>query len=64
MSFFLIKNYKFLYSLLKYFNTLLLSRSLNIFIINNNNSFKYKKFATYYALYLIVLMMISSEMSL
>ena len=64
MSFFLIKNYKFLYSPLKYFNTFLLSRSLSIFTISNNNNFKYKKFAAYYASCLIVLMTISSEMSL
>jgi hypothetical protein len=62
--FFLIKNYKFLYSLLKYFNTPLLSLSLSIFIINNNNGFKYKKFTTYYTLYLIVFIIIGSKMSL
>jgi hypothetical protein len=57
--FFLIKNYKFLYSLLKYFNTLLLSYSLSIFIISNNNSFKYRKFTIYYTLYLIVFIIIN-----
>ena len=64
MSFFLIKNYKFLYSLLKYFNTLLLSYSLSIFTINNSNGFKYRKFVVYYALYSIILMTISSEIFL
>ena len=62
--FFLTKNYKFLYSLLKYSNILLLSRSLSIFTINNNNSFKYKNFVIYYALYSIILMTINSEMFL
>jgi len=62
--FFLIKNYRFLYSLLKYFNTPLLSRSLSIFTINNSNSFGHRKLATYYALYSIVLIIIDSKMSL
>jgi hypothetical protein len=62
--FFLIKNYKFLYSSLKYFNTPLLSYSLSIFTINSNNSFKYKKFAAYYTLYLIVFIIIGNEISL
>jgi hypothetical protein len=62
--FFLTKNYRFLYSPLEYFNTLLLSRSLSIFIINNSNSFKYRKFTIYYILYLIVFIIISSEMFL
>jgi hypothetical protein len=62
--FFLTKNYKFLYSSLKYFSTPLLSYSLSIFTTNNNSGFKYRKFATYYALYLIVFIIIGSEMSL
>jgi hypothetical protein len=62
--FFLIKNYKFLYNLLEYFSTPLLSYSLSIFTINNSNSFKYRKFAAYYTLYLIVFIIISSKMSL
>jgi hypothetical protein len=62
--FFLTKNYKFLYSPLKYFNTPLLSCSLSIFTTNSNSSFKHRKFATYYALYLIMFIIIGSEMSL
>jgi hypothetical protein len=62
--FFLTKNYRFLYSPLKYFNTPLLSLSLSIFIISNNSGFKYRKFAAYYALYLIMFIIISSEMFL
>jgi hypothetical protein len=62
--FFLTKNYRFLYSSLKYSNTPLLSRSLSIFTTNNSNGFKYRKFATYYALYLIVFIIIGSEISL
>jgi len=62
--FFLIKNYKFLYSPLKYFNTSLLSRFLSIFTTNNNNSFRHRKFTTYYTLYLIVFIIISGKMSL
>jgi len=62
--FFLTKNYKFLYNPLKYFNTPLLSLSLSIFTISNNNGFKYKKFTTYYILYLIVFIIISSKTSL
>jgi hypothetical protein len=62
--FFLIKNYRFLYSPLEYFNTPLLSRSLSIFIINNNSGFKYRKFTAYYTLYLIVFIIINSEISL
>jgi hypothetical protein len=62
--FFLIKNYRFLYSPLKYFNTPLLSRSLSIFITNNNNSFRHRKCITYYALYLIMFIIIDSKMSL
>jgi hypothetical protein len=57
--FFLTKNYKFLYSPLKYSNTPLLSYSLSIFIINSNNGFKYRKFTTYYTLYLIVFIIIA-----
>jgi hypothetical protein len=65
LSFFLLtKNYKFLYSPLKYFNTPLLSYSLSIFTINSNSGFKYRKFITYYALYLIVFIIIGSKMSL
>jgi hypothetical protein len=62
--FFLTKNYRFLYSPLEYSSTSLLSRSLSIFITNNSNNFKYRKFATYYTLYLIVFIIISSKMSL
>jgi hypothetical protein len=62
--FFLIKNYRFLYSPLKYFSTPLLSYSLSIFIINNNSGFGHKKFTACYALYLIVFIIIGSEMSL
>jgi hypothetical protein len=62
--FFLTKNYKFLYSPLEYSNTPLLSCSLSIFTISSNNGFKYGKFATYYALYLIVFIIIGSEISL
>jgi hypothetical protein len=62
--FFLTKNYRFLYSPLKYFSTPLLSRSLSIFIINSNSGFKYRKFTTYYTLYLIVFIIIGSKMSL
>jgi hypothetical protein len=38
--FFLTRNYKFLYSLLEYSSTLLLSYSLSIFTTSNSNSFK------------------------
>jgi hypothetical protein len=62
--FFLTKNYRFLYSSLKYFNTPLLSLSLSIFIISNNNGFKYRKFTTYYTLYLIVFIIIGNKMFL
>jgi hypothetical protein len=62
--FFLTKNYRFLYNPLKYSNTPLLSRSLSIFTINNNSSFKHRKFITYYALYLIVFIIMGGEMSL
>jgi hypothetical protein len=62
--FFLTKNYRFLYNPLKYFNTPLLSYSLSIFTTNSNSGFRYRKFATYYALYLIVFIIIGGEMSL
>jgi hypothetical protein len=62
--FFLTKNYKFLYSPLKYSNTPLLSCSLSIFTTNSNSGFKYRKFATCYTLYLIVFIIISNEISL
>jgi hypothetical protein len=62
--FFLTKNYRFLYSPLKYFNTPLLSRSLSIFITSNNNSFRHRKFTVYYILYLIIFIIINSETSL
>jgi hypothetical protein len=62
--FFLTKNHGFLYSPLEYFSTPLLSRSLSIFTINNNNSFRHRKLAAYYALYSMVLMIIGSEISL
>jgi hypothetical protein len=62
--FFLIKNYRFLYNPLKYFNTPLLSRSLSIFTINSSNSFKYRKFTAYYTLYLIVFIIIGGKTSL
>jgi hypothetical protein len=62
--FFLIKNYGFLYSPLKYSSTPLLSYSLSIFIINSSSGFKYRKFAAYYALYLIVFIIIGGEISL
>jgi hypothetical protein len=62
--FFLIKNYKFLYNSLKYFNTPLLSLFLSIFTINNNSSFKHRKFINYYTLYLIMFIIIGSKMSL
>ena len=62
--FFLIKNYKFLYSPLKYSNTPLLSRSLSIFTISSSNGFEHRKFAVYYALYLIVFIIIGSKTSL
>ena len=62
--FFLTKNYRFLYSPLEYSSTPLLSYSLSIFTINSNNGFEYRKFTTYYTLYLIVFIIISSEMSL
>ena len=62
--FFLIKNYRFLYNSLKYFNTPLLSYSLSIFITNSNSGFKYRKFTAYYTLYLIVFIIIGSKMSL
>jgi hypothetical protein len=62
--FFLTKNYRFLYSPLEYSNTPLLSRSLSIFITNNNSGFRHRKFAIYYILYLIVFIIIGSKMSL
>jgi hypothetical protein len=62
--FFLTKNYRFLYSPLKYFNTPLLSRSLSIFITSNNNNFRHRKFTVYYILYLIIFIIINSETSL
>ena len=62
--FFLTKNYRFLYSPLKYSNTPLLNYFLSIFTINNNNGFKYKKFTAYYTLYLIVFIIISNKTSL
>jgi hypothetical protein len=62
--FFLTKNYRFLYNPLEYSNTPLLSYSLSIFTINNNSGFGYRKFTTYYTLYLIVFIIISSKMSL
>jgi hypothetical protein len=62
--FFLTKNYKFLYSPLKYSSTPLLSYSLSIFTINSSNSFKYRKFTIYYTLYLIIFIIIGSEISL
>jgi hypothetical protein len=62
--FFLTKNYRFLYNSLKYFNAPLSSYSLSIFIINSNSGFKYRKFTTYYTLYLIVFIIISSKTSL
>jgi hypothetical protein len=62
--FFLTKNYRFLYNPLKYFNTPLLSYSLSIFTINNNSGFKYRKFTTYYTLYLIVFIIIGGKISL
>jgi hypothetical protein len=62
--FFLTKNYKFLYSPLKYFSTPLLSCSLSIFTINSSSGFKYRKFAACYALYLIMFIIIGSKMSL
>ena len=62
--FFLTKNYRFLYSHLKYFNTPLLSRSLSIFTISSSSGFRHRKFIAYYALCLIVFIIIDSEMSL
>jgi hypothetical protein len=62
--FFLTKNYRFLYSPLKYSSTPLLSCSLSIFIINSNSGFKYRKFTTYYTLYLIVFIIIGGKTSL
>jgi hypothetical protein len=62
--FFLIKNYKFLYSPLKYSNTLLLSYSLSIFTISGNSGFRYRKFAIYYTLCLIMFIIIGGKMSL
>jgi hypothetical protein len=62
--FFLTKNYRFLYNPLKYFNTPLLSHSLSIFTISNNNNFRHRKFVTYYTLYLIMFIIINSKMSL
>jgi hypothetical protein len=62
--FFLIKNHGFLYSSLEYSNTPLLSYSLSILTINNSNSFRQEKFAIYYTLYLIILIIISSKISL
>ena len=62
--FFLTKNYRFLYSPLEYSSTPLLSYSLSIFIISNNSSFKYRKFTTYYTLYLIVFIIIGGKTSL
>jgi hypothetical protein len=62
--FFLTKNYRFLYSPLKYSSTPLSSHSLSIFTINSNNSFKHRKFTAYYTLYLIVFIIISNKTSL
>jgi hypothetical protein len=62
--FFLTKNYRFLYSPLEYSSTPLLSYSLSIFTISSSSGFKYRKFAAYYALYLIVFIIISGEISL
>jgi hypothetical protein len=62
--FFLTKNYRFLYSPLKYFSTPLLSYSLSIFTTNNSNGFEHRKFTIYYTLYLIVFIIISGKMSL
>jgi hypothetical protein len=62
--FFLTKNYKFLYSPLEYSSTPLLSRSLSIFTTNNSSSFRYRKFTAYYALYLIVFIIIGGKTSL
>jgi hypothetical protein len=62
--FFLTKNYRFLYSPLEYFSTPLLSCFLSIFIISNSSGFGHRKFTTYYALYLIVFIIIGSKMSL
>jgi dolichyl-phosphate-mannose--protein O-mannosyl transferase len=62
--FFLTKNYRFLYSPLEYFSTPLLSHSLSIFTTSSNSGFRHRKFATYYTLYLIVFIIIGSEMSL
>jgi hypothetical protein len=62
--FFLTKNYRFLYSPLKYSSTSLLSYSLSIFTTNNSSGFRYRKFATYYTLYLIVFIIIGGKMSL
>jgi hypothetical protein len=62
--FFLTKNYRFLYSPLEYSSTPLLSHSLSIFTISNSSGFRYRKFAACHALYLIVFIIINSEMSL
>jgi hypothetical protein len=62
--FFLTKNYRFLYSPLEYFNTPLLSRSLSIFTISSNSGFEYRKFTAYYALYLMVFIIIGGKTSL
>jgi hypothetical protein len=62
--FFLTKNYRFLYSPLKYSSTPLLSHSLSIFTTSGNSGFRYRKFATCHALCLIVFIIIGSKMSL
>jgi len=62
--FFLTKNHGFLYSPLEYSSTPLLSRSLSIFTISSSNGFEHRKFAVYYALYLIVFIIIGSKTSL
>jgi hypothetical protein len=62
--FFLTKNYKFLYSPLEYSSTPLLNHSLSIFTTSGSSGFGYRKFATCYALYLIVFIVMGSKMSL
>jgi hypothetical protein len=62
--FFLTKNYGFLYSPLEYSSTPLLSHSLSIFTTSSSSGFRYRKFTTYYALYLIVFIVIGGKMSL
>jgi hypothetical protein len=62
--FFLTKNHGFLFSPLEYSSIPLLSRSLSIFIISNNNGFRHGKLAAYHALYFIILIIIDSKMSL